>query len=186
MTRKLFENRTLSILFTGTAVLLLLALMLPLFAAAQEGELPPRGGEPPTATPVPEEPTPEPPTATPEPVAEPAQTAGSRLQLHVHYGPNWQWHLTAWQDLWTEVQWSDGANWHVVEGWRGQMDSISQVGGQWVSVREWWVDGKDLGGGPFRWVIYERQGGAALLTSSPFNLPARGGETMAIPVTVGE
>lgn len=185
MTRKLFENRTVSILFTGTAVLLLLALMLPLFAAAQEGELPPRGGEPPTATPVPPEQTPEPPAATPAPVAEPAQT-GSRLQLHAHYGPNWQWHLMAWQELWTEVQWSDGANWHVVEGWRGQMDSISQVGGQWVSVREWWVDGKDLGAGPFRWVIYERQGGAALLTSNSFMLPARGGETMVVPVTIGE
>ncbi|GIK56642.1 MAG: hypothetical protein BroJett015_23050 [Chloroflexota bacterium] len=185
MTRKLFENRTISILFMGTAVLLLAALMLPLFAAAQEGELPPRGGEPPTATPVPQEPTPAPPTATPEPVAEPAQT-GSRLQLHAHYGPNWQWHLTAWQELWTEVQWSDGANWYPVEGWRGQMDNISQVGGQWVSVREWWVGGENLGSGPYRWVIYERQGGAALLTSSPFSLPARGGETMVISVTVGE
>ncbi|MCL4263062.1 MAG: hypothetical protein KJ069_07595 [Anaerolineae bacterium] len=184
MTKKLFENRTVTSLFTGTAVLLLAALMLPLFATAQEGELPPRGGDPPTATPVPETPT-----ATPVPVTGPSGEAGqpgSRLQLHVHYGPNWPWHLLAWQELWTEVQWSDGANWFVVEGWRGQMDNISQVGGQWVSLREWWVGGEDLGTGPFRWVVYERPGGNVVLTSDPFTLPARSGETMVINATVGE
>ncbi len=188
MNTKLFENRTISILLSGTVVLLLAALMLPLFVAAQEGDLPPRGGEPPTATPVPPTPTPAPPTATPEPVtAQPAHSgSGSRLQLHVHYGPNWPWRLLAWQELWTEVEWSDGDNWHTVDGWRGQMDNISQVGGQWVSLREWWVGDQDLNTGPFRWVVYERPGGKALLTSDPFMLPAHSGETMRIDLTVGE
>lgn len=187
MNTKLFENRAISILLSGTVVLLLAALMLPLFVAAQEGDLPPRGGEPPTATPVPPTPTPvPPPTATPEPViAQPAHS-GSRLQLHVHYGPNWPWHLLAWQELWTEVEWSDGNNWHTVGGWRGQMDSISQVGGQWVSLREWWVGGQDLNTGPFRWVVYEKPGGKVLLTSDPFMLPAHSGETIRIDLTVGE
>lgn len=182
MTQKLIQNRTHTILLVGVTLLLLAALMLPLFAAAQEGELPPRGGNPPTATPVP--------TETPEPTAEvPPQnvpTTGSRLQLHLHYGPNWPWHLMAWQDLWTEVQWSDGTDWYVVEGWRGQMDNIAQQDGHWVSLREWWVDSKDLGDGPFRWLIYDHQGGAVLATSETFMLPPAGGQTMVINQTVGE
>jgi len=182
MIKKLFENRSLSILLTGTAVLLLAALMLPLFAAAQAGDLPPRGGEPPT-------PTPPPPGETPPATAVPDANTGSgggRLQLHVHYGTNWPWHLMAWQDLWTEVEWTDGENWFVVEGWRGQMDNIAQEDGQWVSLREWWVGGKDLNSGPFRWVIYDHEGGKELLTSDTFMLPAYSGATMSIDVTVGE
>ncbi len=181
MTQKLIQNRTQTTLLVGVALLLLAALMLPLFAAAQEGELPPRGGNPPTATPVP--------TETPTPTEVPTQnvaTTGSRLQLHVHFGPNWPWHLMAWQDLWTEVQWSDGTEWHVVEGWRGQMDNIAQQDGHWVSLREWWVDGKDLGDGPFRWLIYDHQDGAVLATSETFMLPSAGGQTMVIDQTLGE
>lgn len=47
---------------------------------------------------------------------------------------------------WTVVQWQDSAgNWHDVEGWRGTLDDRG--------VRRWWVDAKDFGTGPFRWVI---------------------------------
>ncbi len=181
MTDKLLQNRSFSILLAGVALLFLGTLMLPLFAEAQEGELPPRGGNPPTATPIP--------TETPEPTAVPEQniaTTGSRLQLHIHYGRDWPWHLMAWQDLWTEVQWTDGTDWFVVEGWRGQMDNIAQQDDHWVSLREWWVDARDLGKGPFRWVIYDHQGGKVLVTSESFMLPAGGGQTMIINQTLGE
>ncbi len=178
MTKKFLDNHSLSIMAAGVAFLVLAALMLPIFATAQEGDLPPRGGDPPTATPVPE--------ATAVPEAKPAPS-GSRLQLHVHYGSNWPWHLMAWQELWTEVQWTDGQAWFVVEGWRGHMDTITRAAdGRWVSAREWWVDNKDFNTGPFRWVVYAHEGGAVLATSDTFMLPARGGETMIIDQTVGE
>lgn len=187
MSKKFFEHRSFSILIGGVAFLMLVAMMLPLFATAQEGELPPRGGGPPTPTPT-VEPTP---TAQPTPTAVPvaewgAALDGSRLQLHARYGANWPWHLTAWQELWTEVQWSDGANWFAVEGWRGQMDNIAQVNEQWVSQREWWVGSKDFNTGPFRWVVYNRQGGDVLAASNSFMLPGRSGETMVINLTLGE
>jgi hypothetical protein len=35
----------------------------------------------------------------------------------------------------------------------------------------WWVAQRDFGTGPFRWVIYEGQGGRLLATSEPFYLP---------------
>jgi hypothetical protein len=47
---------------------------------------------------------------------------------------------------WSVVQWQDSVgNWHDVEGWRGTLDS--------QGVIRWWVDAKDFGTGPFRWVI---------------------------------
>ena len=47
---------------------------------------------------------------------------------------------------WSVVQWQDSAgNWHDVEGWRGTLDSQGYI--------RWWVDAKDFGTGPFRWVI---------------------------------
>ncbi len=47
---------------------------------------------------------------------------------------------------WSVVQWQDvNDNWQDVEGWRGTLDERG--------VRRWWVDAKDFGTGPFRWVI---------------------------------
>jgi hypothetical protein len=66
--------------------------------------------------------------------------------------------------VWTVVQWQDSAGgWHDIEGWRGTLD-----GGQKI----WWVAQRDFGTGPFRWVIYEGQGGRLLATSESFYLPA--------------
>lgn len=64
---------------------------------------------------------------------------------------------------WAGVQWQDSAgDWHEVEGWQGHLASGRQ---------QWWVAAKDFGKGSFRWVVKEGSNGAAISTSSPFNLP---------------
>lgn len=177
MDKKFFEERKILLIFIGTAVLFFL--MLPLFVTVQAGDLPPRGGgDLPTPTPTPRV-TPVAAAAVPAP--------GSRLQLHMTYGDNWAWESMAWQEVWTVVEWGDGQNWFVVEGWRGSLDSIDQqADGRWMSQKEWWVGVENLNTGPFRWVIYNREDGDVLATSEPFNLPARSGETMVIEQMVGE
>jgi hypothetical protein len=65
--------------------------------------------------------------------------------------------------VWTVVQWQDSAGgWHDVEGWRGTLERGQKI---------WWVAQRDFGTGPFRWVIYEGQGGKLLATSESFYLP---------------
>jgi hypothetical protein len=67
---------------------------------------------------------------------------------------------------WSVVQWQDiNGNWQDVDGWRG---SLNEAGS-----RRWWVAAKDLGTGPFRWVVGEA-------VSEPFNLPVVGAETRVI------
>jgi hypothetical protein len=79
--------------------------------------------------------------------------------------------------LWTIVQWQDkpGA-WHDVTGWQGDLD----VGYKKV----WWVALADFDKGPFRWVIYQGQGGKMLATSEPFYLPHIANETILVEVTL--
>ncbi len=72
--------------------------------------------------------------------------------------------LTAW----VGVQWLDPLGvWHDVESWSGEFKE------GWA-VR--WVVEDDFGDGPFRWVIYERQGGQLWATSPSFYFPHYGGE----------
>ena len=68
------------------------------------------------------------------------------------------------QVYWTVVEWQ-GSNetWHQVDRWRGYT-----LNGR---VR-WFVRPADLGKGPFRWVVYEYDGGPLLVSSEQFHLPA--------------
>ncbi len=163
---------------------LIYLLIFPLFAAKAD-DLPPRGTPPvePVAT------------ATPAPTAEPEQKEetesppndGARLQLHLMFSDNRVWDSLDWRSLWTEVEWTNGDNWYVVEGWRGKLDGIEQTEqGDWFGQREWWVSSKDLNTGPFRWVIYQQEGGDILTTSDSFNLPAQRGETTVVNETISQ
>lgn len=65
--------------------------------------------------------------------------------------------------LWSVVQWqAPSGNWHDVEGWRGTV-----VNGKTI----WWVEQKDFGKSPFRWVVYKDVSSSPLATSTPFQLP---------------
>ena len=79
--------------------------------------------------------------------------------------------------LWTEVQWEGqpGA-WYDVDGWRGHFNRDELV--------TWWVAQDDLGTGPFRWLIYESEGGELLAISDLFDLPAAGGAMVTVKVSL--
>src|SRR6185503_2934269 len=99
---------------------------------------------PPTSTPVS-------PTATPSPNTP----TGGLIELRVQSPP-----LTAW----TVVQWQDGlGGWHTVEGWQGSLDDGTS--------KNWWVAPKDLGTGPFRWVVFDKREGKVWGISQSFDLP---------------
>jgi hypothetical protein len=97
---------------------------------------------------------------------------GGRLFLRVHFSENWPWESRHWQtDLWHVVQWYDHEKtWREVEGWQGNLDTISQEGG-WVGQKEFWIDESNLGGGPFRWMVYDIDG-RLMATSPEFYLPS--------------
>jgi hypothetical protein len=89
---------------------------------------------------------------------------------------------------WTAVQWGipGGTTWSDVTNWVGPLDQ-SQYG--WMPH---WVDPKDYGTGPFRWVVYDKdpsQGGKILGISDPFYFPAGDGQmawsqiTLSVPAT---
>jgi|GEM_PF-2566905 len=88
-------------------------------------------------------------------VTEGAPQGGARILLRAG---------RQFDDRWAAVQWQDGqGRWQTVDGWQGTV-----VNG----YQRWWV-GKDLyAAGPFRWVILDRKGGALLVASEPFDLPA--------------
>lgn len=96
---------------------------------------------------------------------------GGRIQLHAQFSQAWPWNELHWQSLWTVVQWYDAdGNWHVVDGWQGNLDTIEQKEAGWVGQKEWWAGAEILGSGPYRWLVY-RQDGQLLATSDAFALP---------------
>jgi len=155
--------RTYSAYIASVAVCTLLALaLLPL--AAQGATLPP-------------------PPPPPEPqIAQRAPVSGAPAELRVQFSQAWPWANIPWQALWTVVQHQEsvGGDWSDVEGWQGGLDSVV-VGedGQIVGTKVWWVTGSDLGRGPYRWLVYQGEGGDLLGTSDPFYL-----RRAAEPVTV--
>jgi hypothetical protein len=85
--------------------------------------------------------------------------------------------LTVTSDMapyaWHAVQWQDSAGgWHDVEGWRSQSGDGSV----------WWVDAKDFGTGPFRWVTKDGVDGQVIEASMPFQLPSVANETLWVSV----
>ena len=81
--------------------------------------------------------------------------------------------LMAPTGAWSVVQWQDNSGgWHDVEGWTGSLAD----GGGW----RWWVEAKDFGTGPFRWVSQPGPEGSVLNASGPFTLPAFPNETVQV------
>ena len=73
-----------------------------------------------------------------------------------------------WTELWTVVEWQDGEDgWHAVEDWQGMVDEVQDELGH----KSWWVAPEDILSGPYRWVVYDRNGGELLGVSDPFNTP---------------
>jgi len=82
----------------------------------------------------------------------------------------------AQSDLWSVVQWRDAdATWHDVEGWRGTV-----VNGRTI----WWVEQKDWGKTPYRWVVYQREGGPLLAISDEFALPTQQRQQLVVSVAL--
>ncbi len=131
------------------------------------------------------------PTATATPLApsqqgETQQRAdGAQITLHLRFPADWPWEQIGWQNLQTVVQWQDNqGKWRVVEGWRGALDRIESVDGQWTGQKSWWVAAAGLETGPFRWLIYRADTGALLTISEPFRLPATTLQTMVVAVSL--
>jgi hypothetical protein len=138
-----------------TAQAAVLATPLPTRPEATPG-LPPRPTDVPTVTPVPQ------PTAVSE---------GALIQLVVGSPPQ------PVEKLWTVVQWGDGhGRWHDVQGWRGTLDD--------VHIKTWWVAPADFGDTPFRWRVYEEEGGRLLATSHSFSLPTYTGQVVRVEVNL--
>lgn len=114
--------------------------------------------------------TPDRPTPLPLPTVTPP-IAGGFIELHA-----------APAGAWTIVQWRGvGATWHNTDGWRGAPDETGVV--------RWYVGPEHLGQGPFRWRVYEREGGRLLATSDAFALPARARQVVVVtlePAGTGE
>lgn len=129
------------------------------------------------------------PTATPEVKIEPTSSAsslpdGGTIEMKLSFSSDWPWDQMMWQDLWSEVEWTDGETWFKVDGWRGNLDSIDQEDGVWVGHKPWWVAKHDLGSGPFRWHVYDREGGNLLVISDEFDLPAERGQSTVVNVAL--
>jgi hypothetical protein len=148
------ENRSKGWLFATVCILVLVVLPV----LVQAAPLPPR------TPPEPEKPIP------------PPAPSGAQIVLLVQFpeeGLDFQW-----QELWTVVQWQDlKGNWHDVDGWRGNLDEVTGEEG----TKTWWLPNSLSGRGPFRWLVYESEGGGLVATSEPFRLPDRG-TTMTVGV----
>jgi hypothetical protein len=75
---------------------------------------------------------------------------------------------------WVAVQWADptGAQWTTIDTWLGPLDQSQG----WMA---YWIEAKDQGTGPYRWVVYTgdpSQGGQVWGISDPFNFPRQSGQ----------
>lgn len=77
-------------------------------------------------------------------------------------------------DSWIAVQWGDGlGNWTTVPGWEGLANSVDTTTGQLIQT--WTVESANFGQGPFRWAVFDKQGGNLVAYSAEFTLPANSG-----------
>ncbi len=137
--------------------------------------------DPPPALPPTLVPTP---TSAPKPTSPPA--TGGLIELQVQFPKAWPWDDTHWQELWTVVQWLDDKGvWRTVEGWQGTLNDIA-IGedGTVTGYKTWWAASDYLGKGPFRWIVYDSQGGATLAMSEFFYLPDTSNETVKVEVSL--
>lgn len=140
-----------------------------LLAPAPAAALPPRPPRP-TVTPRPTSPTP------------PAKPSPRRtLIVLVFTAPEMP--PAGWQALWTGIQWQDAIGaWHDVDGWQGALDEIARG----VGKKTWVVAEGHLGSGPFRWLVYARQGDDVVAASQPFYLPSAAGDIYEVRVATGK
>jgi hypothetical protein len=132
----------------------------------------------------------------PEPRTQPTQGSeashgnasdGAVLLLRVQFPPTWNWEQTHWQELWTGVQWLNPSTgiWNDVDGWQGKLDGLTnEEDHTLVGQKAWWVMKPHLGTGPFRWIVYDGQGGPPLATSDPFQLPEMVDQTRSVNVSL--
>ncbi|MBN2004015.1 MAG: hypothetical protein JXA21_11730 [Anaerolineae bacterium] len=162
--------------YLGLLSALLIVGMLPSLAQAAPPALPPRPSPTPTLTPTPTLI----PTPTPQVVNTSPGASGSLLELAVRASDQAMSRYN-WKAMWTVVQWQDAdATWHDVEGWRDVLDTIDATGGS----KRWSVPDSLFGRGPFRWLVYDREGGVLLATSATYQLPTAGGQTVRVEVTL--
>ena len=142
-------------------------------------------GAAPSQQPVPTAPAP---TWTPGPPAPKgggragSPSAAGSIELCVRFGELGLEEPAQQRVLWTAVQWQDGeGRWHDVEGWQGLLDEF----GVGEGCKRWIVSERELGAGPFRWMLYRGQGGELLAASQAFALPSSYGETVRIEVPPG-
>ena len=125
---------------------------------------------------------PRPPTPTPT-----SLSSGGSIVLELTFGDDWPDRGLNWQDLWTVVEWQDGdGDWHEVEGWQGGLNQVVVKEDVVIGQNTWWVAESDLGDGPFRWLVYQQQGGPLLATSEPFDLPDSVGGMVIVDVRLDE
>jgi len=78
---------------------------------------------------------------------------------------------------WTVVEWQNAhGDWYEVEGWRGHLDEGV------ANMKTWWVYPENFGETPFRWVIYDEEGGNVTAISDEFTLPTRRREVIKVEV----
>jgi hypothetical protein len=149
-------NVRLTLITSGVCALLIVVWGVSLTQAAPSA-LPPR------PTPV-----------TPTPVPAPVFTSPGWAVIELHVQPTQA-------ERWTVVQWQDvRGGWHDVEGWRGTLDEVSNG----VGMKKWWVARPDFDTGPFRWVIYQNQGGKLLAVSEAFRLPRYENTVVVVEVSL--
>ncbi len=111
-----------------------------------------------------------PPRPTVQPAAVPS-IDGAAIQLLLANA------TTGVDGVWTIVQWKEAdGDWHDVEGWQGTVELDG--------MQTWWVDGAQLGNGPFRWRVYTEKDGEPLAISEDFYLPERARTVSTIAVEV--
>ncbi len=153
----------------GLGVLVVVALLLALTsAAALAQDQPPRPGDPGTR---PEPPYTDPIIIDPPPPPPPADhhqpDQGTSVVPAAAVGDGAQIQLSTTPGAVTVVQWQDGSGaWNDVTSWRATATSGAIV---------WYVEAKDFGKGPFRWVSYGADGYTMTGASDAFYLPSAGG-----------
>ncbi len=127
--------------------------------------------EAPAASPEATSDTPATATATATPTPTRVRSGNYRGQVHLSVGASADG-ATAPTGAWGVVQWVDGQGvWHDIDGWTGA------VGPEGTNL---WVEPKDFGTGPFRWCLYDTQGGALTGISDLFYLPERASEPVQV------
>ncbi len=149
-------SRTLSVFMIGLSGFLAV-FILSAFTTSVPTSVPPRVTLTPTPTAIP--------ASTPIATAVPADSAA----IYLHTEPSTT-------GLWTAVQWLDGDEWRDVVGWQASLNESGMVA--------WAVAPTNFGERPFRWLIYDRQGGKLIATSDPFALPDHEHQIIRVTVTV--